>query len=176
MHPSPTYLPVLGSTTDSDFYTSTGDPEAPVLDEFLDHLVVGYSFGPPYGGRLITQAQLAEMGMTHRSLRRTAADQLDQTLDQVEIHGLEPVFMLSFDGIESSLLLADEVWDHLAEQIVGDIVVGVPARDVLMVTGTESPSGLAKTRRAVERVHFAGDEHLLSKQLLVRRQGDWYWM
>ena len=55
----------------------------------------------------------------------------------------------------------------------GDLVVGVPARDVVIVTGSQSPSGLEKARRAVERVFFAGDQHLLSRELLVRRHGIW---
>jgi hypothetical protein len=52
-------------------------------------------------------------------------------------------------------------------------VVGVPARDVVIVTGSESRPGLEKARRAVDRVFFAGDRHLLTRRLLVRRRGVW---
>ena len=53
-------------------------------------------------------------------------------------------------------------------------VVGrVPARDVVIVTGRDSPAGLERAQRAVERVFFAGDENLLTDELLVRRDGVW---
>ena len=57
--------------------------------------------------------------------------------------------------------------------IPGELVVGVPARDVVIVTGSQSAPGLEKARRAVDRVFFAGDDNLLTRRLLVRRGGMW---
>jgi hypothetical protein len=87
--------------------------------------------------------------------------------------GSRPALMLTFKGLESGLLLADEFWESLATSIPGDPVVGVPARDVVIVTGSESRPGLERARRAVERVFFAGGRHLLGRDLLVRRQQGW---
>jgi uncharacterized protein YtpQ (UPF0354 family) len=94
-------------------------------------------------------------------------------IDTVRVHGEPPALMLSFDGIESSLLLADRLWHRLATSVPGDLVVGVPARDVVVVTGSRSRQGLDKAKRAVDRVFFAGDQHLLTRELLVRRDGGW---
>jgi hypothetical protein len=52
-------------------------------------------------------------------------------------------------------------------------VVGVPARDVVVVTGSQSQEGLAKARSAVDRVFSAGDQYLLARTLLVRRDSRW---
>jgi hypothetical protein len=57
--------------------------------------------------------------------------------------------------------------------VPGDLIVGLPARDAVIVTGSESVPGLEKVRRAVNRVYFAGDRHLLTRDLLVRRRGVW---
>ena len=81
--------------------------------------------------------------------------------------------MLSFSGLESSVVLADAFWDELAGSVPGDLVIGVPARDVVILTGSHSPSGIAKARRAVDRVFFARGPHLLLHDLLIRRGGDW---
>lgn len=81
--------------------------------------------------------------------------------------------MLNFEGIASSLLLAEGLWASLERSVPGELVVGVPARDVVIVTGSNSPPGLAKVRRAVDRVFFAGDRYLLSRKMLVRRRGIW---
>jgi uncharacterized protein YtpQ (UPF0354 family) len=166
---STTFLPLL-TQADEDPY---GDPAAPVLDEFLGELAVAYSFGPPYGERLVSWLDLDHLSLSRRVLRHRAAANLDSMLDSVRVHGQSPTLMLSFDGMESSLLLADELWRRLALSVPGEVVVGVPARDVVIVTGSRSDQGLDKARRAVDRVFFAGDEHLLTRQLLVRQNGGW---
>ncbi|MGC9668950.1 hypothetical protein ACNTMW_20625 [Planosporangium sp. 12N6] len=166
---STTFLPLLAPAQEDPY----GDPAAPVLDEFAGDLAVSYSFGPPYGERLVSWLDLDQLGLSRRVLQRRAADNLDALAGAVRVHGRPPTLMLSFDGIESSLLLADGPWPRLATSLPGDLVVGVPARDVVIVTGSQSPPGLDKAKRTVDRVFRAGDQHLLSRDLLVRRDGAW---
>jgi hypothetical protein len=116
---------------------------------------------------------LANLRIDERALQRYALDNLDAMLSGVSLHGGPPALMVSFHGIESSLLLADAFWDSLPFDLPGDPVVAVPARDVLLITGSESEAGLAKAIRCVERVYFAGSHHLLVQELLERRGGRW---
>lgn len=161
------FLPLL-VPVDDDRYA-----DELVLDAFLGDLAIGYTFGPSYGERLVTWADLDQARLSHRTMRRQAAANLDASLDRVGIHGQPPALMLSFGGLESSVLLADAFWDSLEDSIPGELVVGVPARDVVIVTGSESRPGLERARRAVDRVFFAGDQHLLTRHLLARRRGAW---
>ncbi|MBE1484556.1 hypothetical protein H4W31_000194 [Plantactinospora soyae] len=144
-----------------------------VLEDFTQDLDVGYSFGPPYGNRLVTWDDLDELDVGQRELRQVAVDNLYRLLPRLRIDGQPPAPMLSFGGLESSVLLAAEVWEDLQRSVPGELVVGVPARDVVIVTGTESRPGMEKVRRAVDRIFFAGDQNLLSPDLLVWRQGAW---
>jgi hypothetical protein len=118
-------------------------------------------------------ADLTALRLDERTLHRHALDNLDAMLGSVSLHGGLPAFMVSFHGIESSLLLAAAFWDNLPVDLPGDPVVAVPARDVLLVTGSGSEAGLAKARRCVDRVFFAGSHHLLVQDLLVRRDNRW---
>jgi uncharacterized protein YtpQ (UPF0354 family) len=161
------FLPLLVSTRERV-------DQAHLLEDLTDSIAVAYSFGPPYGQRLVTWSDLDRMRTNRRTLRRMALDHLYGNLDHVQIHGQPPALMLSFDGLESSVLLADEFWDQMERSVPGDLVVGVPARDVVIITGSDSRPGMEKARRAVERVFFAGDRHLLSRDLLVWRQGEWW--
>jgi uncharacterized protein YtpQ (UPF0354 family) len=161
------FLPLPVSPEDVAF------SEANVLDEYMGGLAVGYAIGPPYGERMLTWGDLERFALTRSDLRRCAASTLDTLLDAVRIHGQPPVLMLSFAGFESSLLLADVFWDGLEESVPGDLVIGVPARDVVIMTGSGSRPGLARVRRAVDRVFFAGDRHLLLRDMLVRVDGRW---
>jgi hypothetical protein len=164
-----TVLPVL-VPAQRDSYD---DPDAPVLDDFLGDLAVAYAVGPPFGDRFVSWRDLDRTGNARRALRRDAARTLDTRLDAMRVHGQPPAFMLGFEGFASSLLLAEVPWPALEAAVPGELVVGVPARDVVILTGSQSPPGLAKVRRAVDRVFFAGDRHLLSRHLLVRRRGVW---
>lgn len=144
-----------------------------MLDGYFADLSVGYAVGPPYGERLLTWNDLDRLDMSRRDLRRAAATQLDRMLDEVRIHGQPPALMLSFDGLESSLLLSEVFWDDLAGSVPGDLVIGVPARDVVIITGSRSRAGLEKAQRAVDRVFFAKGDHLLLPDLLVWGDGEW---
>src|SRR5262249_35191367 len=109
--PGTRFFPVLISRDDEE---SLGRAE-PVLDKFFEDLVVAYTSGPPYGERLVSWGDLDRFGLSRRGLRHHAADNLDGMLDQVRIHGQPPALMLSFDGLESSVLLSSEFWDGLEQ-------------------------------------------------------------
>jgi hypothetical protein len=160
-------MPLLVSSDDEQL----GDDI--VLDEFTEDIWIAYSFGPPYGERLVSWADLDRNGVGRRTLRRGAIQNLGSAMNRIRISGQPPALMLSFGGLESSVLLIDEFWDDLSRSVPGELVVGVPARDVVIVTGSQSRPGREKARRAVDRVFFAGDPHLLSRDLLVWRQGLW---
>jgi uncharacterized protein YtpQ (UPF0354 family) len=167
-----TYFPVLVRADDRA--VSADHP----IDGFLGELAVAYSPGPPYGDRLVTHDELYSSGLLRSDLRHTAAESLYDVLDLVAIHGQPPSLMLAidgpgFDGLASSVLLAHSFWEELADSVPGELVVGVPARDVVIFTGAGSRSGLQRVRRAVDRVFFAGSGPLLSRELLVRRGRRW---
>jgi hypothetical protein len=163
----PTFIPLLAPATSDRI-----DPAA-IREEYIGDLSVVYTFGPQFGRRIVTRADLDQMAMPPIALRRAALEHLEVLASRAEFHGQPPALMLSFEGLESSLLLATDIWQRLAGTVPGDLVVGVPARDVVVVTGSNSSAGLEKARRCVERVFFAGDENLLSRSLLVRRGGVW---
>jgi uncharacterized protein YtpQ (UPF0354 family) len=119
-------------------------------------------------------ADLRQFGLDERTLHRLAFGNLNAMIDTARLHGSPPALMASFHGIESSLLLADVFWDELAPDLPGTPVVAVPARDVLVITGSESPPGLDKAHRCVGRVLFAGPHNSLLPDLLERRGNRWY--
>jgi len=164
---STTFMPVVVSVRDPAY------SDRFVFDALFDDLVVGYSVGYPYGERLMAWPDFERLRMPRRELRHRAAAQLDASIDRMAIHGQPPALMLSFEGIESSVLLCDEFWDGLEGRVPGSIVVGVPARDVVIITGSRSTAGLAKARRAVDRLFYAGTRHPMRQGLLVRQHARW---
>lgn len=142
-------------------------------DEVFAGLSVVYTFGPDFGRRVVTHADLNHLQMHPHALRQAAQQHLEVLSSRAEFHGQPPALMLSFDGLESSLLLANDFWARLEGAVPGELVVGVPARDCVIVTGSQSAPGIEKAKRCVERVFFAGGDNLISRGLLVRRGGTW---
>jgi hypothetical protein len=96
-------------------------------------------------------ADLTNLRMDERTLRQRALDNLDAMLNTVSFHGELPALMVSFHGIESSLLLADAFWtrSHTTCRRSGGGGAGArrPAHH-----RRDSPPGLAKAGRCVDRV------------------------
>jgi len=162
-----TFIPLLTSA-----HSDRHDPAA-VREEAFGELTVVYTYGPDFGRRVVTHADLDQLQLPPQMLRQSALQHLEVLSSRAEFHGQPPALMLSFEGLESSLLLASDFWRRLEGSVPGELVVGVPARDVVIVTGSQSQPGLEKAKRCVERVFFAGGENLVSRGLLVRRGGTW---
>ena len=78
--------------------------------------------------------------------------------------------MYTADGnYEASLLLFDDLWDGDIK-VDGDIVVAIPTRDVLLITGSKNEEGIARLREIVDQVTAEGT-YTVSSTLFVYRKG-----
>jgi uncharacterized protein YtpQ (UPF0354 family) len=104
-------------------------------------------------------------------LRDVALGNLSRLLPKIEIRpGADGVLLISAGGeFDASLLLADNLWSGGQIRVDGDIVVAVPAKDVLIATGSHNPPGLARLRAAASR--FAAGLNGLTPDLFVYRDG-----
>lgn len=69
---------------------------------------------------------------------------LNRILDQkIGIEAYETCFLLQADGtFETSLILVNEIWKNKMIEVKGDYVVLIPARGLLLVTGSENKAGI----------------------------------
>jgi len=74
--------------------------------------------------------------------------------------------MLTMGGnYESSLILLD-IWKKDNFPVDGDIVIGVPARDLIFVTGSNDKENIQRIKDKVKEVNDMGD-HVVSNKLFV---------
>jgi hypothetical protein len=106
-------------------------------------------------------------------LHQQAIRYLRQVLPPIERHGRGPCYMLTAGGtFEASLLLLDEIWQEQEKAVEGELVAAVPARDMLIFTGSHSQTGMAALREIVQQTMEHGS-YTVSSTLLVRRHGHW---
>ncbi len=121
----------------------------------------------------ITDEDIERMGIPRESVRDLAIENLRRILPPIEMHEFYSCLLLCAGAnYVPSLLLLDVVWEHMASQVKGDIVVAAPISDSVFVAGTESPEGVAHIRERALVLEAEGD-HVVTSTLLRRIPGGW---
>jgi len=70
----------------------------------------------------------------------------------IEIAGTDGIYMLTAGGnYETSLMLFKSLWQGNLLQVNGRIIVSIPTRDLLLVTGSEDTEGIERIRDVGEQ-------------------------
>ncbi len=142
-----------------------------VFDDLNEELVIVYAEDNPRSIRYLIPQNLQEIGATRGELRGLAVENLRRLLSNIVVRPHPLASIVTADGnYEASLLLFDELWTKGQIQVDGDIVVAVPARDTLLVTGSRNPAGIAKVREMASEWVRESSYHL-TDTLFVYRNG-----
>ncbi|WP_224245604.1 DUF1444 family protein [Hyalangium gracile] len=139
-------------------------------------LWVLYAFNKPTQFLPVMDEDLRRLDLDRAQVRATALENLRQFIPGFERKGGKGTWMLILPNtggnFEASLLLLDEIWDDLEKETQGEVVAAVPARDLLFVTDSQNAAGVSKVSALAADAYAKGD-HPVSKQVLVRRSGEW---
>lgn len=153
----------------------TGQQEnLPLHEPLVADYLVFYAADTEYSTAYPPESELRAAGIDTHNLRERAIENLRDRLPDIELHGAGPAYMITAGGdYEASLLLLDDVWDQLADEVEGELVAVAIARDFLLFTGSESPDGLQFLRDKAKELHESESSYLISQTLLVRKNGSW---
>jgi uncharacterized protein YtpQ (UPF0354 family) len=141
-----------------------------VFDDYNEGLVVVYAEDSPRNIRYVTPKDLDEIGIPRNDLRAIAISNLKRLLPKVEVHSGPLVSMVTVGGdYEASLLLLD-IWLDGTIKVDGDIVVAIPSRELLLVTGSNNAAGISKLR-AMASKSFNEASYRLTDELFVFSNG-----
>jgi hypothetical protein len=160
--------------------------EEPIREPFVADLYLSYAFDLPVQeadtgrrhGQYVTRRYCAETGLLPEALRQQSTANLRTRRPDLGFAWYPDAKAVSVSlggGLEAGLLLDDAMMEKLTQDVDGDVVVAVPARNVLVATGTGHPDGLAKLHWIVDQVWSGIEERalLLTRDLLVRRPAGW---
>lgn len=143
-----------------------------LMEDINSELVILYAEDTENNIRYLSADSLKEVGLDASQLREIACKNLERILPEIQRHGENGVYMLTAGGtFESSLLLLDFVWKDPGLKVEGDLVFAIPARDLLMVTGTDDPEGIARMRKVVAEVFSENGSYRLTQKLFLYRAG-----
>jgi uncharacterized protein YtpQ (UPF0354 family) len=140
-----------------------------VFEPYNEELVIFYAEDLPHGIRYLTSESIQKWGLGRESLRPLAVRNLRALLPEVQVLGAEGLYLITAGGnYEASLLLFETFWRERKLNVQGEYVVALPARDTLLVTGSDDFEGLRRVREAVAQV-YPQAPYRLTERLFVRR-------
>ena len=166
----PRFYPILprGGTVDIHFSES----DSPAERSFLADLILFYAFDLGDHFELVSNSARRELQVSEEDLHSAAVQNMRALELKIECHDLNGACMLSAGGnFEATLLLLPELWESEQFSIPPDVVVSVPARDILLFSSC-APGDITQLRRLTSRA-IEKAEKPLSRHFFTRRNGDW---
>lgn len=149
--------------------------QQPAHGPLCGELIVTYAFDLPDSVMMATPRLVAQAGVADAGLPHLARANLARAMPQPQFFAKDGCGLaVTGKGMEAALLLVDGVWDKMAPNFRGEIVAVVPRRDRILMCDSTNAAALASLRqqaRAFFDEHH--DQHRLSTQLMVRRDGGW---
>lgn len=152
----------------------SGDTAFPFYYEKLnEELYVLYAFDTETSIRFISQEDIDKLGLKNEELRELAKDNLHGSV-KLQLQGSpDSVSMLIADGTyEASFILYENMWNKNQFPVKGDIVVYIPSRDLVLITGSEDVEGLKKVRSIVYDPKHEWS-HMVSEKGFIRKDNTW---
>ncbi len=148
-----------------------GDEAVAVHDQLNAELVVVYAEDRDKTYRFLLPADLQQLGLDRDDLALLARNNLAQLVPPPELITGPFAYGIRIDGnYEASLLLYPDWWESEPIEVDGDYVVAVPARDILMITGSNNQAGIAQLRALAQQTVQKGS-HAIVDTLFVFRDG-----
>jgi len=139
----------------------TNEPVSLVYEKYNDKLVIVYAEDGENGIAYFTTERFKESGLNKDSLFPIAFRNLDAVLPKIEILGEKGYYMITAGGnYEASLILLNDIWTKENMPVKGDIIIAIPTRDLLLVTGSKDSEGIKKIKSVAKEAWDTGPYQL----------------
>ena len=164
---------IVALIRDGEYVESLKKTRNSVFEHMCGDLWIVYAVDKPESLSTLARTEMTDAGIAQGDLSNLALENLQRIMSSAELHGDGPWYSVFAGGeYTASLLLFDSIWEQLADSVQGDIVAVVPARDTLLITGSDSAEGLNMIREQANYVVTTGN-YVISDTLIVRKDERW---
>jgi len=147
------------------------EPPEQVWEDYNQDLVIVYVEDSAKTMRYFSPGLLEAAQIDRKDLRSLACKNLLTILPPIDVVGSDGFYHIKADGFyDASLLLFRFVWHDPRLAVEGEMVISIPTRDLLMVTGSQRPDHLAAMKQIAEEGVEKGP-YSLTAQFFVYRDG-----
>jgi uncharacterized protein YtpQ (UPF0354 family) len=144
-----------------------------VWESINDRLLALFAVDTERSIHYLDEDSVNDLDIPRDELLERAVANLLALLPDIQIHGDDGLYMVTAGGTyEASMLLVEGMWTKENFDVWGQIVVAAPARDLVLVTGSEDTQNLAKLSAIAEEV-VAESSYRLCADLFVHQDGSW---
>jgi len=135
-----------------------------VYDIYNDELIVLFAEDQERSISYFSDEDFKKTGFPRDSLLNKSVKNLKQLLPEIQSVGESGFFGLLAGGVyEASLILFESIWNKDNFKVKGDIVIAIPTRDLLFVTGSKDYKGLEFMRAKVKESYENGSYFLTTE-------------
>lgn len=151
--------------------------QQPIIKKLYDDLVLTFAVDRGDNYEIMQNALLeSNPHLSEEVLFQASVSTLTQEIgDKIELQGNpEYVVMVTAGGnLEAAIILMDSFWEQVHPLFNGDLVIAVPARDLLFITSAGNTEAIVYLKDLVKG-YFENPESqgLLSKGLFLKNEGD----
>jgi uncharacterized protein YtpQ (UPF0354 family) len=133
-----------------------------ISEKYNDKLVILYGEDGENGISYFNKDRFTESGLNKDSLLPLALENLDSILPPINRNGDQGLYMITAGGnYEASLLLLKDIWTKKNMPVDGEIIIAIPKRDLLLVTGSKNIKGIQKIKSMAQEAWESGPYQLL---------------
>lgn len=168
-------VPVIKPLSYLNMTTHAGGPRInPGLHEmYNDEFVIMYALDLPNNLRGLEESNLTTFGITKESLLEISINNLMKIIPGIQVKGGNGLFVVMAGGTyESSLILHHEIIHKDNFKVNGELVIAIPNRDILLVTGSDDAQNIAKAA-AIANKMFTENNYPISPYLF--KEVDYKW-
>ena len=132
-----------------------------VYDLYNDELIIVYAEDTNASIKYLFKKDLEHINFEEGALKALAIQNIDRMLNSIQKKGCEGVYMVIAGGdYEASMILIDSIITKENFDVNGDIVIAIPNRDMLLITGSKDLAGLNKIKEAAVKTFTTGAHNL----------------
>jgi uncharacterized protein YtpQ (UPF0354 family) len=149
-------IPVIKPHSYLNMTTYEGGPKVNpgVYEIYNNELIILYAMDLPNNVRGLSESDLTDLGITRESLHVTGINNLVNMLTEIQVKGGNGLFMVMAGGTyESSLILHLDLIHKDNFKVHGDIIIAIPNRDVLLITGSNDTQNVAKVATIANQMY-----------------------
>lgn len=125
-----------------------------LFDRLCDGLLITYAIDTPHSLRYLRSDDLVSVGVERPQLQYLAMENLRLKTHTLQWHDNDGIYLGTLDGTyEASLLLLPEVFEEVARNGSGRLVLAVPSRDVVLVCDADCPSAVERIQLLAQGLH-----------------------
>lgn len=140
-----------------------------IYEKYNNELYIFYVEDTETNINYLTKDDFEKLNIEMEGLRKNAIENLSNSVE-IQKYGEDGYYMLIADGnYESSLILLD-IWNEENFKVKGEIIIGIPSRDVLLVTGKNAYENIERLSNTIDEINESGD-HLVCKKIFQYNNG-----